>query len=320
MLRLLTLLQSRREWTGAELVDRLEVGVRTVRRDIDRLRALGYRVESTTGTAGGYRLVPGHDLPPLLLNDAEAIAIAAALLTAADATGADRGEVSAQALAKLQQILPRRLRSQVDALTDATTTVAREGISRVDLGVLAVVAAGCRDHEVLTFDHVRRDGTPARRRVEPHHVVTTRLRWYLIAFDMHRDDWRTFRLDRVADASPVGHRFTPRRLPGSDPAAYVRSTLARTPFAHTAELTVEASPEDLRSRMPYQLPELLVPMGSGGCRVLLGADTPDEVVRRVANVASFGWPFTLERADAVVIEGIAAITTALTAAGADSRE
>lgn len=316
MLRLLSLLQSRRAWTGPEIVDRLGVSPRTIRRDVERLRSLGYTVESTTGTAGGYRLTPGHDLPPLLLDDAEAIAIAAALLTAADGTGTDASETSARALAKLQQILPRRLRNQVDALAGATTTVSRKGLARVDLAVLAAVAAACRDQEILTFEHERRDGTAAGRRVEPHHVVATRLRWYLISFDLDRDDWRTFRLDRVHDPVPVGHRFTARPLP-LDPAAYLRSTLARTPFAYTAEVVVDAAADDVRALLPYVLPELVEPLGATRSRVRLGADAAAEVVRRIASIATFGLPFAVERADAPVRAGLSSMTAALAAAGPD---
>jgi predicted DNA-binding transcriptional regulator YafY len=190
MLRLLSLLQSRREWSGADLARRLEVTDRTVRRDIERLRGLGYPVDASTGVAGGYRLVSGADLPPLLLEDDEAVAIAVGLRTAS----AGLEDAAVRALAKLEQILPKRLRGKVNAVGDATSALPQRGA--VDISVLGVVAAACRDHELLRFDYSGRDGRPGARRVEPRNLVAWYGRWYLIAFDTDRADWRTFRLDR----------------------------------------------------------------------------------------------------------------------------
>src|ERR687885_63700 len=203
LLELLSLLQARRDWPGHELADRLEVSGRTIRRDVERLRALGYPVESLTGPAGGYRLRAGTAMPPLLVDDDEAIAIAVGLRTAARASVAGIEETSVRALVKLEQVLPAHLRRRVQALQSATI-VAPAGGPTVDPQHLTTIAAACRDLERLRFDYRSRDGTASRREVEPHSLVNLGRRWYLVGWDRGREDWRTFRLDRLRGPAATG--------------------------------------------------------------------------------------------------------------------
>ncbi|WP_327009643.1 WYL domain-containing protein [Dactylosporangium sp. NBC_01737] len=225
LLALLSLLQARRDWPGQTLADRLEVSPRTVRRDVDRLRDLGYPVQATRGPDGGYRLDAGSELPPLLFDDDQAVAVAVALQTATmSVEGVE--EAALRALATVRQVMPARLRQRVDALQ--VTRVAKAGWqpSRVDTGVLLAMGQAVRSREVLRFDYagvreIAAGLTGDRRRVEPHHVVTWGGRWYLIGFDLDRVDWRTYRVDRMTLRTPNGPRFTPRPLPAADVAAFV---------------------------------------------------------------------------------------------------
>src|SRR5687768_4750127 len=203
LLRLLSLLQAPRDWTGAELAERLEVSPRTIRNDVERLRGLGYPVHATRGSIGGYRLAAGATLPPLLLDDEEAVAVAVGLRTAAGGTVAGIEETSVRALAKLEQVLPSRLRHRVNALQSFTVPVPpdRPGPT-VDPAVLTVLAAACRDAERLRFDYRGHDGSATVRSVEPHRLVSWGRRWYLVAWDVDRQDWRTFRVDRIAPRTP----------------------------------------------------------------------------------------------------------------------
>jgi predicted DNA-binding transcriptional regulator YafY len=276
LLRLLSLLQGRREWAGTELAERLGVTDRTVRRDVGRLRELGYPVEGTTGTAGGYRLTSGEDLPPLLLDDDEAVAIATSLLgTVGD------GETEGRALAKLTQVMPGRLRSQVAAVGASVVSVPDLRAARIDPGVLSVLAAAVRDREIVRFAYRRRDGTAGERRVEPHHVVATYGLWYLVAFDTRAGDWRTFRVDRIDRPESVRLRFTPRELPAGDPAEYVRQTITSTPYRYTVRATVPSPAEAVRSRLPMAISARIQPIDETSCTVLLGADSLDRLVRDV---------------------------------------
>jgi predicted DNA-binding transcriptional regulator YafY len=224
LLALLSLLQVRREWTGRELADRLEVGPRTIRRDVEKLRSLGYPVEAAPGVAGGYRLGAGAELPPLLLDDAEAVAVAVGLRTAAGGSIAGIEETSIRALAKLEQVLPARLRRRVSALGDATSSFAVEG-PRIDPELLATLAGACRDGHRVRFHYVTKDDRAAERRTEPAAVVHSGYRWYLLAFDLDRDDWRTFRVDRIRGRVREDGRGRRRAVPGGDAAAYVRGQL-----------------------------------------------------------------------------------------------
>ncbi|MDX2646123.1 WYL domain-containing protein [Streptomyces sp. PA03-1a] len=298
MLRLLSLLQSRRTWSGAELAGRLGVTGRTVRRDVDRLRELGYPVHGTTGTAGGYRLASGRDLPPLLLDDDEAVAIAVGLRTAAAGGGvAGIEETSVRALAKLEQVLPARLRARVAAVGAASVRVpVGQPLPEADPDALAVLAAACRDHEVVTFDYRgRAAAAPERRRAEPHSLATAYGRWYVIAYDTDRAGWRVFRLDRLTGPAPVHRRFTPRDLPGgpgADPAAYLAATLTAAPYRFTAAATVGAPAAEVLARLPAPLPGRVTPLDEGRCRVTFGADSPDLITHDL--VALAGLPVVLD--------------------------
>jgi predicted DNA-binding transcriptional regulator YafY len=227
LLSLLSLLQARRDWPGALLAERLEVSPRTVRRDVDRLRELGYPVRATKGPDGGYRLDAGADLPPLLFDDDQAIAVAVALQTATTTvTGIEEGAL--RALATVRQVMPARLRQRVDALQ--VTTVDKYADRRrtlVDSDHLIAIGTALRAREVLRFDYASPGATDDEwlppRKVEPHHLVTWGGRWYLVGWDLDRNDWRTFRVDRMTPKTPTGPRFTPRELPAPDVASYISS-------------------------------------------------------------------------------------------------
>ncbi|WP_067480350.1 helix-turn-helix transcriptional regulator [Actinomadura hibisca] len=226
LLALLSLLQARRDWPGALLAERLEVSPRTVRRDVDRLRELGYPITAVKGPDGGYRLDAGTRLPPLLFDDEQAVALAIALQIATT-SGAGIEEDAMRALHTVRQVMPARLRGRIDTfrVTAVEPPTARQG-PQVGGGVLMALSAAVHAREVLRFDYA----SPARtdedtmappRRVEPHHLITWNRRWYLVAWDLDREDWRTFRADRVTPRSPTGPRFTPRELPGGDVAAFI---------------------------------------------------------------------------------------------------
>ncbi|WP_017586444.1 helix-turn-helix transcriptional regulator [Nocardiopsis ganjiahuensis] len=241
LLQLLSLLQTRKDWPGADLADRLEVSPRTVRRDVDRLRELGYPIQATMGTGGGYQLGAGAALPPLLLDDDEAVAVAVGLRTAAQGGVSGIEETSVRALAKLLQVLPSRLRRRVDALGTFTVPMPGEGPT-VDSEALTLVAGACRDSERLRFDYERHDGTTGRRVVEPHRLVSHGRRWYLVAWDTGRDDWRTFRVDRMRPLTPTGPRVPPREAPEQGVAAYLadRMNLQMWPIKARIRLNVSA--------------------------------------------------------------------------------
>ncbi|MFB4315309.1 helix-turn-helix transcriptional regulator [Actinomadura sp. 21ATH] len=293
MLRLLSLLQSRREWSGAELAERLGVTDRTVRRDVERLRALDYPVEGVTGTAGGYRLVSGRDLPPLLLDDDEAVAVALGLATAAGSVPGI-GEIAMRALAKLERVLPARLRPRLASFGGVTAAVPHPKAPHVDPGVLAVLASCSRDHEVLSFDHRARSGTATARRVEPYALVTLNAHWYLLAYDPDRAGWRTFRVDRIARPVRTHRRFAPRELPGPDAAAYLTRSFATASYRYTARMTVRLTPDEIRSRLFATPPGTIEPAGPGASAVRLTADSAELVVQYVAALASLGAGFTLD--------------------------
>ncbi len=241
-LQLLSLLQTHRFWRCADLAARLEVTERTVRRDVDRLRDLGYLVDSTSGKYGGYRLATGAHVPPLVLDDDEAVAVAVGLRYAAEAAIGGMEETSLRALTKIETLLPHRLRRRVSALHSSVTSMRRAADDDiVDPEALSVFAAACRDHGYVRFDYRRGDGESSRRLVEPHQLVTAGRRWYLVAWDQHRRDWRTFRLDRLRDPRLAGSHFTPREIPGGDAASFVASSLGSTPRHHDAKLAIQAT-------------------------------------------------------------------------------
>src|SRR6266480_958364 len=280
LLELLSLLQGRRDWPGDELAERLEVSGRTIRRDIDRLRRLGYPVESLTGPAGGYRLRAGSAMPPLLLDDEEAIAIAVGLRTAARASVTGIEETAVRALVKLEQVLPAHLRRRVAALGSATFTLPVAGPT-VDPQHLTVIAAAARDSECLRFRYRSRDGTDSRREVEPHSLVNLGRRWYLAAWDRRREDWRTFRIDRMAKPASTGVRFTPRQLPAKDAAAYVRQSIAATPSRFEARVTLRAPAEEVTARVPSYW-GTIEPIDALTCEYTTGDDDLRWLALRVA--------------------------------------
>ena len=250
LLQLLSLLQARRDWPGAELADRLGVSGRTIRRDVERLRQLGYPVDSLTGPTGGHRLRAGSAMPPLLLDDEEAIAIAVGLRTAAGGSVSGIEETAVRALVKLEQVLPSHLRRRVQALTAATQTLNVYGGPTVDPQALTVLAAAVRDHERVRFAYTARDKAGTRREAEPHSLVNAGRRWYLVAWDRSRDDWRTFRIDRLARPASSGVRFTPRRLPARDAAAYVEQSITGVPTRYEARVTLHAPAEHFAGHVP----------------------------------------------------------------------
>jgi predicted DNA-binding transcriptional regulator YafY len=273
LLRLLSLLQARRHWTGTELAARLGVTTRTIRNDIDRLRQLGYPVDARPGVAGGYRLGTGGSLPPLLLDDDEAIAVAVGLRTAASGSIAGIEETSVRALAKLQQVLPSRLRHRVSAFQSSTLPMPSQG-PQVDPDVLTVIASACRDHERLRFGYRTHAGATGLRSVEPYRLVNDRRRWYLVAWDMDRDDWRTFRVDRMEPRTPTGPRFTPRALPPDrEIAAQVARGVGEATWRYRARVIVHASAAYVRGRLP--IPMDVQPLGEDRCVFEPGSDHPE---------------------------------------------
>jgi predicted DNA-binding transcriptional regulator YafY len=278
LLRLLSLLQSPRDWTGAELAERLEVSQRTVRNDVERLRSLGYPVHATRGAVGGYRLGAGAALPPLLLDDEEAVAVALSLRTAT--SGAIEGveETSLRALAKLEQVLPSQLRRRVHALQSHTVPVPRYDRSPTAAPeVLSALAMACRDRETLRFDYETHGGEPSRRKVEPYRLANWGRRWYLVAYDLERDDWRTFRVDRMGPPrQPTGPRFTPRELPETDLAAYVSRRVSAASWRYRARVTVHASADAVVERINPAV-GVVTSVDEGTCVLETGADTIDSL-------------------------------------------
>lgn len=266
LLALLSLLQQRREWSGPELAGRLEVGPRTIRRDVEKLRELGYPIGAAPGVAGGYRLAAGAQMPPLLLDDAEAIAVAVGLRSAASGSIAGIEEYSVRALAKLEQILPDRLRDRVRALSDATSSFATDG-PRIDADELALIAGACRDAVRLHFGYTAKGGEVTAREVEPAAVVHTGWRWYLVAYDLVREDWRTFRVDRIAGRPRPGARGTRREIPGGDAAAFVKRSIrgGEGEVVH-GRIRLGASAETVGARVPERY-ATVAPDGPDACVV-----------------------------------------------------
>ncbi|OLF13847.1 transcriptional regulator [Actinophytocola xinjiangensis] len=276
LLALLSLLQTPREWPGSELARRLEISQRTVRRDIDRLRALGYPVHATMGAEGGYRLAAGAAMPPLLLDDEEAVAITVGLRVSAGQAVAGIGEASVRALTKLEQVLPARLRYRVGALGAATVTLPGTGPD-VDPEILTLAAAAIANRERVRFAYRAGDGARSRRQVEPHNLVSAGRRWYLLAHDLDRDDWRVYRLDRVSDPVATGARFTPRAVPGGDAAAFVTARMYSTVPSFQAVVTLHLPAADV----PPHLGGRVTPVDDGRCRWESVADTVEWLAFRL---------------------------------------
>ncbi|MBW0136517.1 helix-turn-helix transcriptional regulator [Pseudonocardia abyssalis] len=252
-LRLLSLLQTHRHWPGPDLAERLGVSPRTLRRDVDRLRELGYPVEASRGVDGGYQLAAGAALPPLVVDDEEAVALAVGMQAATQGSVAGIEESAVRALTKVVQVMPPRLRRRVDALRAVTVPLewGARAAPVVDPAVLIGVAQACRDTERLEFSYAAPGREPMARHVEPHRLVPLGRRWYLVAYDLHRHDWRSFRLDRLTAPRTTGARFRTRDLPGADAAAFVRAGLetAQQPARFSVEVLVHAPADRVRERL-----------------------------------------------------------------------
>jgi len=273
-LQLLSLLQTHRYWAGNELAERLEVSLRTLRRDVDRLRELGYPVEAQRGVDGGYQLAPGASLPPLVLDDEEAVALAVGLMAAAQSSVAGTAESSMRALAKVVQVMPARLRRQAEAMQAMIEPTRGQDLeSSVNPQDLTSIAQACRDSERLQFDYTAAGGAQQRRHIEPHRMVSLGRRWYLVAYDLERHDWRTFRLDRLRGLERTGARFAPRALPAPDAATFVRQGLAQVPSAYTVEARIHACADSVRDRVGRWAN--VDDLGDGTCLMRMRTDSFD---------------------------------------------
>ncbi len=278
LLRLLSLLRARRDWAGAELAEKLEVTPRTVRRDAERLRSLGYPVHSKPGAAGGYRLGAGAALPPLLLDNDEAVAVAVGLSTAAGGTVAGIEEASLRALTKLQQVLPSKLRNRVAALQTSVVPLT-DSAAAVDPADLSIVASACRDNERLRFDYHSPANGSGTRTVEPYRLVHTGRRWYLMAWDLGKQDWRTYRVDRLHSPLPVGIRFTPRTAP--DAAAYVAAAVSTAPYRHRVKVILRSPIEPVARRVQPTVATLEA-IDDATCLLTTGSDSLDAIAIHLA--------------------------------------
>lgn len=286
LLELLGLLQSRPVWPGPELARRLGVTERSVRRDVERLRELGYPVEAGKGVGGGYRLGAGRALPPLLLDSEEAVAVAVCLRLAAGGTVAGVGEAALRTLTKLDQVLPRPLRAQVAAVHEATVTLETR-VEAVDPDVLLCLARASRDHLRVRFGYVDRDGETSERAVEPYRMVTTGRRWYLLAFDVGRDEWRTFRLDRMRDVAATTWGFRPRDAP--DARDFVARSVTQAPYRFVARVRFDAPAERIAERVPASA-GVVEPVDDTTCLLTAGADHLEHLA---VHLASIGVEFTV---------------------------
>lgn len=318
LLRLLTLLQTRPVWAGETLAERLAVTTRTVRRDVTRLRELGYPIEATAGAEGGYRLGAGGDLPPLLLDDDEAVAVVLGLSTAVVAGVEGVGEASARVLTKLDQVLPPRVRKRVGELSSMTldARAGPGGVTDVDATKLLLIAGHCARAEELRFRYIARAGQETRRRTEPYRLVRSGRRWYLVAFDRDRRDWRTFRVDRMDRLVEGGERFV-RGPDLPDAAEYVRDAVGRAPYPIQATVRLPVDAETARAELSAWF-GTCEDDGAGGTLLSVGGS---ELATLAASLAWLPWDFEVlgppEVQDAVAALGRrlqGAATTAGTAA------
>ncbi|WGX98349.1 YafY family protein [Nocardioides sp. L-11A] len=283
MLRLLSLLQTHRFWTGGDLAERLEVSDRTLRRDVERLRDLGYDVDAVRGAAGGYQLRAGGAMAPLLLDDDEAVAVAVGLRAAANGGVPGFEDTTLQALTKVIALMPPRLRRRMGALQTQTEGLPWAGGPVLDPTVLTTLAQACRDDEVVTFSYTAYDGTGSTRRVEPHRLVNLGRRWYLVAHDRERQDWRSFRVDRVAGVpATTGQRFRPREIPGGDAARYVSRGLRDRPQRHHVSVLVRAPADEVAAVIGRW--GSVEAQGDQACRMTMNTDTLDWPVLVLANL------------------------------------
>ncbi len=290
LLRLLTLFQSRPIWAGADLTHRLEVTARTLRRDVDRLRSLGYPVHSTSGPAGGYQLGAGAALPPLMLDNHEALAVAIALHQTGGAEGTGVAEAGQRALAKLDQVLPARVRKRLEALRAAIVRVPAPAAPSVELGVVDALAAACAEHRVVQFGYRDQQARVTRRDVEPHRLVLAERRWYLAAWDRARLDWRTFRVDCVAAPVELAGGFVPRAAPEDDIAGYVMRSTSWRSHPHQARVLFQAPVATLRAKIPPAYGTLTA-VGARRCRLETGGSSLDGIA---VWLAITGVPFRVE--------------------------
>jgi predicted DNA-binding transcriptional regulator YafY len=317
MLQLLSLLQTHRYWPGAELAGRLEVSDRTLRRDVDRLRGLGYPVHAARGAAGGYQLEAGAAMPPLLLDDEEAVAIVVGLQAAAGGMVAGIEETSVRALSKVVQVMPPRLRRRVDALASYSVPAVFSNPSgpsgpTIDAQVLATLAQACRDDERVRFGYRTRDGEAMERSVEPHRLVTVGRRWYLVGWDLTRHDWRSFRLDRMSGASLTGIRFRQRELPGGDAAEFVKGGLRTVPQRHHVSVRVHAAPDVVRRQVGRWA--TVEELGEQESRLRMEAD---DLTWPMLALAGLGAEFRIE-SPAELVESTAAVGALFTRAAETS--
>ncbi len=279
LLRLLSLLQARSFCRGSELADQLGVTERTVRRDVDRLRELGYPVLASPGVGGGYQLGRGSVMPPLVLDDEEAVAVAVSLRTAAGGTVAGIGDAAMRAAAKLEQVLPTRLRQQISAVQGATDAMSA-GTPVVDPATLLALAQACRDRLRTGFRYERHDGTVSDRRVEPYRLVSTGRRWYLVAFDREREAWRSFRVDRLHDVEATGPRFTPPDDP-PDAVAFVTHGVSVAPYRHRVRVRLHVSVERAAEWIAPSTGSL-VALDDEHCELTSGADSLEAIAVHLA--------------------------------------
>ncbi|MFF5249012.1 helix-turn-helix transcriptional regulator [Streptosporangium sp. NPDC000095] len=268
LLRLLSLLQTHRDWSGTELAERLGVTTRTVRRDVDRLRELGYSIRASMGPVGGYRLGAGSSLPPLLLDDEEAVAVTVGLHSVAEVE-----EASLRALTKIEQMLPSRLRHQVIALRSAVVAMSPESGPPVKAAVLTAISAAIHASEGLRFDYVSHHGVESRRGVEPHRLVCWGRKWYLVGWDVERADWRTFRVDRISLRTPNGPRFTHREPPDGDVTTYLCRKMGFEMWPLRARLRMHASAADIAGRVSG----IVTPVDDHTCLLEIATDSFDLV-------------------------------------------
>jgi predicted DNA-binding transcriptional regulator YafY len=311
-LALLSCFTSRSHWSGGELATRLGVTTRTLRRDVERLRGLGYAIDAAPGTAGGYRLQGGGAAaPPLFLDADEAVAAVTALLAAAENQTTGMVDASLRALAKLHHVLPAAVRRRADAVRTAARTASIGHAPTVDPQHVAVLAEACRDAVGVRFDYRARDGTPSRRRVEPNALVTVRSTWYLVGFDLDRDDWRMFRVDRLSgDVARTGHGASRRALPGGDPLAFVGASLADMPHAHHVDVELAVGRDAALAANAWLNPRRVVAVGRRACRAHLAADELTELTRQVVDLVATG-PVTSMRAEPAVRAHLAGVGRAL---------
>lgn len=285
-LALLEMLQTHRMWRGADLAFELGVSERTVRRDVDRLRGLGYPVDAEPGADGGYRLAVGAHLPPLLVTDDEAIALTVGLRATALSAIEGIEDASVGLMAKLDDVLPDRLRRRIDALQQSVEIMRwSEQAADVRSSDLTVLSQGCRDSEEVRFVYRRRDDEESHRLVQPHQLVAAGRRWYLVAWDVRRGDWRTFRVDRMSDAALAGARFEKRPLPTTDAATFVRDGMQALASDHVAVVAVVASPADVEG-LGHWIARGAEPMPDGRMRLTVTGHEPVGVAASLAYIAT----------------------------------